>query len=133
MALQGEGCFALSSTGLQPEREQASASASPIAVRDRQAQNLRDTPATSNAATAVGASTMELIILYRRAQGILPQTRRRGVITSMFSVRHVVVAVNKMDLVGYAGCSARSKWFSCLRRPSSFRVSTSRRLSPRMA
>jgi bifunctional enzyme CysN/CysC/sulfate adenylyltransferase subunit 1 len=52
---------------------------------------------------AVGASTADVAILLVDARkGILPQTRRHSVITSMFGVRHVVVAVNKMDLVDYS-------------------------------
>ena len=52
---------------------------------------------------AVGASTADLAVLLVDARkGILPQTRRHSVIVSSFGVRHVVVAVNKMDLVDYS-------------------------------
>ena len=51
---------------------------------------------------ATGASTADLAVLLVDARkGILPQTQRHSVIVSMLGVRHVVVAVNKMDLVGY--------------------------------
>ena len=64
-----------------------------------------DTPGheqyTRNMAT--GASTAELaIILVDARKGILPQTRRHSFIVSMIGVRHVVLAVNKMDLVGFS-------------------------------
>jgi bifunctional enzyme CysN/CysC len=63
-----------------------------------------DTPGheqyTRNMAT--GASTAELaVILIDARKGILPQTRRHSFIVSMLGVRHVAVAVNKMDLVEY--------------------------------
>ena len=63
-----------------------------------------DTPGheqyTRNMAT--GASTAELaIILIDARKGILPQTRRHSFIVSMLGVRHVAVAINKMDLVDY--------------------------------
>jgi bifunctional enzyme CysN/CysC len=51
---------------------------------------------------ATGASTAELaIILVDARKGILPQTRRHSFIVSMVGVRHVVLAVNKMDLVDF--------------------------------
>ena len=51
---------------------------------------------------ATGASTAELaIILVDARKGILPQTRRHSFIVSLLRVRRVVVAINKMDLVGY--------------------------------
>lgn len=63
-----------------------------------------DTPGheqyTRNMAT--GASTADLAILLVDARkGLLPQTRRHSFIVSMMGVRHVVVAINKMDLVGF--------------------------------
>ena len=63
-----------------------------------------DTPGheqyTRNMAT--GASTAELaIILIDARKGILPQTRRHSFIVSMLGVRDIVLAVNKMDLVGF--------------------------------
>jgi sulfate adenylyltransferase large subunit len=105
---QGEELdFALLVDGLAAEREQGITI--DVAYRyfatDRRKFIVADTPGheqyTRN--MAVGASTAELAILLVDARkGILPQTRRHSVITSMFGVRHVVVAVNKMDLVGYS-------------------------------
>ncbi|MBG04639.1 MAG: adenylyl-sulfate kinase [Rhodospirillaceae bacterium] len=64
-----------------------------------------DTPGheqyTRNMAT--GASTSDVAILLVDARnGILTQTRRHSHIVSMFGIRHVVLAVNKMDLMDYS-------------------------------
>ena len=95
-----------SSTASPPSASRASPSTSPIAIsrRSRRKFIVADTPGheqyTRNMAT--GASTADLAILLVDARkGILPQTRRHSVIVSMLGVRHVVVAVNKMDLVDY--------------------------------
>ena len=66
---------------------------------------IADTPGheqyTRNMAT--GASTADLaIVLIDARQGVLPQTRRHSFIASLLGIRHLVVAVNKMDLVDYA-------------------------------
>ena len=105
---QGEDLdFALLVDGLAAEREQGITI--DVAYRyfatDKRKFIVADTPGheqyTRN--MAIGASTADLAILLVDARkGILPQTRRHSVITSMFGVRHVVVAVNKMDLVGYS-------------------------------
>lgn len=63
-----------------------------------------DTPGheqfTRNMAT--GASTADLaIILVDATKGILDQTKRHAFIVSLLGIRHVVLAVNKMDLVGF--------------------------------
>jgi bifunctional enzyme CysN/CysC len=51
---------------------------------------------------ATGASTADLgIILVDAKHGVLDQTRRHSFITSLLGISHLVVAVNKMDLVGY--------------------------------
>jgi bifunctional enzyme CysN/CysC len=50
-----------------------------------------------------GASTADLaIILVDARKGVLTQTRRHSYIVSLLGIRHVVLAVNKMDAVGYA-------------------------------
>lgn len=50
-----------------------------------------------------GASTAALaVILIDSRQGVLPQTRRHSYIASLLGIRHVVLAVNKIDLVGYS-------------------------------
>jgi len=66
---------------------------------------IADTPGheqyTRNMAT--GASTCDLaIILIDARQGVLTQTRRHSFITSLLGIKHVIVAVNKMDLVDYS-------------------------------
>ncbi len=49
-----------------------------------------------------GASTADLaIILIDARKGVLTQTRRHSYIVSLLGIRHVVLAVNKMDAVGY--------------------------------
>ncbi|MGA8172056.1 MAG: GTP-binding protein, partial [Methylocystis sp.] len=102
---QGEDLdFALLVDGLAAEREQGITI--DVAYRyfatDKRKFIVADTPGheqyTRNMAT--GASTADLAVLLVDARkGILPQTQRHSVIVSMLGVRHVVVAVNKMDLV----------------------------------
>lgn len=65
---------------------------------------IADTPGheqyTRNMAT--GASTADAaIVLVDARKGVLIQSRRHAYITSLLGVRHVIVAVNKMDLVDY--------------------------------
>jgi bifunctional enzyme CysN/CysC len=104
---QGENIdLALLVDGLQAEREQGIT----IDVAYRYLSTARrrfvvaDTPGheqyTRNMAT--GASTADVaIVLVDARKGILTQTRRHSRIVSMMGIRHVVLAVNKMDLVGY--------------------------------
>ncbi|MFG0254783.1 MAG: sulfate adenylyltransferase subunit CysN, partial [Rhodopirellula sp. JB053] len=66
---------------------------------------IADTPGheqyTRNMAT--GASTADLaIILIDARHGVLTQTRRHSFIVSLLGIRHVVVAINKMDLVDFS-------------------------------
>ncbi|HMN71557.1 MAG TPA: GTP-binding protein [Rhodoblastus sp.] len=98
--------FALLVDGLSAEREQGITI--DVAYRYFQTGNrafiAADTPGheqyTRNMAT--GASTADVaIILVDARKGILPQTRRHSYIVSMLGVRRVIVAVNKIDLVGY--------------------------------
>src|SRR6476660_1323824 len=99
--------LALLTDGLKAEREQGITI--DVAYRyfstDRRKFIIADTPGheqyTRNMAT--GASTCQLaIILIDARQGVLTQTRRHSFIVSLLGIRHVVVAINKMDLVGYA-------------------------------
>jgi sulfate adenylyltransferase large subunit len=99
--------FALLVDGLAAEREQGITI--DVAYRyfatEKRKFIVADTPGheqyTRNMAT--GASTADLAVLLVDARkGILPQTQRHSVIMSILGVRHVVVAVNKMDLVGYS-------------------------------
>ena len=104
---QGEKIdFALLVDGLEAEREQGITI--DVAYRffatDRRRYIVADTPGheqyTRNMAT--GASTAQLAILLIDARkGILPQTRRHHRIVTMMGIRHIVLAVNKMDLVNY--------------------------------
>ena len=51
---------------------------------------------------ATGASTAHVaIVLVDASRGLLPQTRRHAFIAYSFGIRHIVLAVNKMDLVYY--------------------------------
>jgi bifunctional enzyme CysN/CysC len=51
---------------------------------------------------ATGASHAELaVVLVDATKGLLPQTRRHTYICSLLGIRHMVLAVNKMDLIGY--------------------------------
>ncbi len=98
--------FALLVDGLEAEREQGITI--DVAYRyfstPRRSFIVADTPGheqyTRNMVT--GASTAELAILLVDARkGLLTQTHRHAVIVSLLGIRHVVLAVNKMDLVGY--------------------------------
>lgn len=98
--------FALLVDGLSAEREQGITI--DVAYRyfatPRRAFVVADTPGheqyTRNMAT--GASTADLaVILVDARLGLLPQTRRHSTIVSLVGVKTVVLAVNKMDLVGY--------------------------------
>jgi bifunctional enzyme CysN/CysC len=98
--------LALLVDGLEAEREQGITI--DVAYRffttPKRSFIVADTPGheqyTRNMAT--GASNAELaIILVDARKGVLVQTRRHSLICSLLGIRHVVVAVNKMDLVGY--------------------------------
>jgi len=99
--------FALLVDGLEAEREQGITI--DVAYRffatDKRKFIVADTPGheqyTRNMAT--GASNSELaIILVDARKGVLTQTRRHSYIASLLGIRHVVLAVNKIDLVGYS-------------------------------
>ena len=66
---------------------------------------IADTPGheqyTRNMVTAASTADAAVILVDAR-KGVLPQTRRHTYIAHLLGVRHVVVAVNKMDLVGYS-------------------------------
>jgi len=98
--------FALLVDGLEAEREQGITI--DVAYRffatPRRRFIVADTPGhvqyTRNMAT--GASTADLaILLVDATKGLLTQTRRHAVIVSLLGIRNVVLAVNKMDLVGF--------------------------------
>ena len=102
----GEIDYALLLDGLDAEREQGITI--DVAWRHLQTATRRyliaDCPGheqyTRNMAT--GASVADLaIVLVDATKGLLPQTFRHTAIASLFGVRHVLLAVNKMDRIGY--------------------------------
>jgi bifunctional enzyme CysN/CysC len=99
--------FALLVDGLEAEREQGITI--DVAYRffatDKRKFIVADTPGheqyTRNMAT--GASNSELaVILIDARKGVLTQTRRHAYIASLLGIRHIVLAVNKIDLVDYS-------------------------------
>jgi sulfate adenylyltransferase large subunit len=108
----GELDFSLLLDGLAAEREQKITI--DVAYRffttERRKFIVADAPGheqyTRNMAT--GASTAELaLILVNAEAGLTRQTRRHAVIVSTLGVRHFVIAVNKMDLVGWSEATFR--------------------------
>ncbi len=112
-SIQGKGTtapgqidFALLTDGLRAEREQGITI--DVAYRyfstSRRKFIIADTPGheqyTRNMAT--GASTADAaVVLIDASKGVLIQSRRHAYIASLLRVRSVIVAVNKMDLIGY--------------------------------
>ncbi|WP_157268380.1 sulfate adenylyltransferase subunit CysN [Azohydromonas aeria] len=103
----GEIDFALLVDGLAAEREQGITI--DVAYRffstDRRKFIVADTPGheqyTRNMIT--GASTADVaVILIDARKGVLTQTRRHSYLVSLIGIRKVVLAINKMDLVGYS-------------------------------
>ena len=105
---QGENLdFALLVDGLAAEREQGITI--DVAYRffstDKRKFIVADTPGheqyTRNMVT--GASTADAAVLMVDARrGVLTQTRRHSYLVSLLGIRHIIVAINKMDLVDYA-------------------------------
>jgi sulfate adenylyltransferase large subunit len=109
----GQIDFALLTDGLRAEREQGITI--DVAYRyfstPRRKFIIADTPGheqyTRNMAT--GASTADAaVVLIDASKGVLIQSRRHAYIASLLRVRHVIVAVNKMDLIGYDEAAFRS-------------------------
>ncbi|MBR9911317.1 MAG: sulfate adenylyltransferase subunit CysN [Gammaproteobacteria bacterium] len=103
----GEFDLALLVDGLQSEREQGITI--DVAYRyfstDKRKFIIADTPGheqyTRNMAT--GASNCDLaIVIIDARRGVLTQTKRHSFIVSLLGLKHVVVAINKMDLVDYS-------------------------------
>jgi bifunctional enzyme CysN/CysC len=104
---QGDGIdFALLVDGLAAEREQGITI--DVAYRffatEKRKFIVADTPGheqyTRNMVT--GASTADLaVILIDARKGVLTQTRRHSYLAHLIGIRHIVLAVNKMDLIGY--------------------------------
>ncbi len=119
-AIEGKGTtvpgqidFALLTDGLRAEREQGITI--DVAYRffstARRKFIIADTPGheqyTRNMAT--GASTADAaVVLIDASKGVLEQSLRHAYIASLLGVRHIVVAINKMDLIGYAEQQFRS-------------------------
>src|ERR1700736_2846789 len=103
----GDVDFALLVDGLAAEREQGITI--DVAYRffttEKRKFIVADTPGheqyTRNMVT--GASTADLaVILIDARKGVLTQTRRHSYLAALLGIRHIVVAVNKMDLVDYS-------------------------------
>jgi bifunctional enzyme CysN/CysC len=99
--------FALLVDGLEAEREQGITI--DVAYRffatDKRSFVVADTPGhehyTRNMAT--GASNAQLaVILIDARKGVMVQTKRHSLICSLLGIRHAILAVNKIDLVGFA-------------------------------
>jgi bifunctional enzyme CysN/CysC len=99
--------LALFTDGLEDERQQGITI--DVAYRyfstDKRKFIIADTPGheqyTRNMAT--GASTADLaIILIDARHGVLVQTKRHSFIVSLLGIKHVIVAINKMDIVDYS-------------------------------
>lgn len=103
----GEVDLALLTDGLRAEREQGITI--DVAYRyfttPKRKFIIADAPGhvqyTRNMIT--GASNVNLmIVLIDARQGVIEQTRRHSIIASLFKIPHIVVAINKMDLVDYS-------------------------------
>jgi len=110
---KGQIDFALLTDGLRAEREQGITI--DVAYRyfstPKRKFIIADTPGheqyTRNMAT--GASTADAaIVLIDARKGVLVQSRRHAFIASLLKVRHVLVAVNKMDLVAFDEATFRA-------------------------
>ncbi|HZF25570.1 MAG TPA: sulfate adenylyltransferase subunit CysN, partial [Steroidobacteraceae bacterium] len=100
--------FALLVDGLEAEREQGITI--DVAYRffatPRRSFIVADTPGheqyTRNMATGASGSDVAVILVDAR-KGVLTQTRRHTYICSLLGIRHICLAVNKIDLVDYSG------------------------------
>ena len=98
--------FALLLDGLEAEREQGITIdvAYRFASTPRRRFIIADAPGheqyTRNMATAASVSEVAIVLVDAR-RGILAQTMRHSFIASLMGIRHIVLAVNKMDLVGF--------------------------------
>src|SRR5580692_7800980 len=106
---RSSGAFdlALLTDGLRAEREQGITI--DVAYRyfstPKRKFIIADTPGheqyTRNMATGASTANLAIILVDARA-GVLQQSRRHAFIASLLGIQHIVVAVNKMDLVGYS-------------------------------
>ena len=103
----GDIDFALLVDGLSAEREQGITI--DVAYRffstERRKYIVADTPGheqyTRNMVTRASTADLALILIDAR-KGVLTQTRRHSYLVSLLGIRHVVLAVNKMDLMDYS-------------------------------
>ena len=99
--------FALLVDGLEAEREQGITI--DVAYRffatDKRKFIVADTPGheqyTRNMATGASNSDLAVVLIDAR-KGVLTQSRRHSYICSLLGIRHIVLAVNKIDLVGFS-------------------------------
>jgi bifunctional enzyme CysN/CysC len=98
--------FALLVDGLEAEREQGITIdvAYRFASTPRRRFIIADAPGheqyTRNMATAASTSDVAIVLVDAR-KGVLTQTMRHSFIASLMGIRHILLAVNKMDLVGF--------------------------------
>jgi bifunctional enzyme CysN/CysC len=98
--------FSLLVDGLSAEREQGITI--DVAYRffstEKRKFIVADTPGheqyTRNMATGASTSALAIVMIDAR-KGVLTQTRRHSFIASMFGIKHVILAINKMDLIDY--------------------------------
>ncbi len=130
--------FSLLVDGLEAEREQGITIdvAHRYFATPRRSFIVADAPGheqyTRNMATAASTASLAVLLVDAR-KGLLTQTRRHAIVASLMGVRHIVLAVNKMDLVedgeavfaairqGFAGFSAALKFRSVTAVPLSAR------------
>ena len=123
--------FALLVDGLEAEREQGITI--DVAYRyvstPRRAFIIADTPGheqyTRNMATAASSANLAILLVDAR-KGLLTQTCRHAAIVSLIGIRHVVLAVNKIDLTGFdqAGFDKIVADFSAFAAPLGFKSIT---------
>jgi sulfate adenylyltransferase subunit 1 len=103
----GEIDLALLTDGLRAEREQGITI--DVAYRyfstEKRKFIIADAPGhiqyTRNMITGASKSNL-IIILIDARQGVIEQTRRHSIIAALLKIPHIIVAINKMDLVNYA-------------------------------
>ncbi|WP_200477215.1 adenylyl-sulfate kinase [Azospirillum brasilense] len=130
--------FSLLVDGLEAEREQGITIdvAHRFFATDRRSFIVADAPGheqyTRNMATAASTAALAVLLVDAR-KGLLTQTRRHAIVCSLMGIRHVVLAVNKMDL---AGCdesvfTAIAQDFAAFAAPLGFATVTAIPLSAR--
>jgi sulfate adenylyltransferase subunit 1 len=119
--------LSLLTDGLEAEREQGitiDVAYRYFATRRRKFI-IADTPGheqyTRNMVTAASTAGAAVILVDAR-RGVLPQTRRHTYIAHLLGVRHIIVAVNKMDLVGFEEAAFESIRRDCLGFVSALRI-----------